>query len=66
MNKRNKAILEYVMKKRPDCLANVSSMLSLDNANGQAIQLLMFLAFEAGREFQDKTKAELGNPEVYL
>lgn len=59
-NKRDAKIMEYVQRVRPDCATNTKALM-----NNDAILLLMILAFEAGREFQEETKMELGNPSLY-
>lgn len=66
--KRVDAILEYVKANRPDCYNNIKSVLDNFGRSSQldAMCLVMFLSFEAGRVFQDDTKTELNNPNIYL
>ncbi len=68
MNKRDKAILNWTKKNRPDLVASMMNF--LDDPDGspakQAIYLIACIAFEAGRQFQsDNPALELDNPNVY-
>lgn len=70
MNKRNKAIVDWIKEHRPDCSANVSKLIKQfgdepNNQQVQAVMLLMMFGFEAGRQFQHDTNPELNNPNVY-
>lgn len=70
MNKRD-AAMAWVEKHRPDCTERVRAIFDMHNDNprddrAQALMLVMYFAFEGGRQFQHDTGAELGNPGVYL
>ena len=60
MPRNLQAILDWVEKNRPDCLAQVTGLIDQD-----AAILLMTMAFEAGREFQRENPTAPVGPEVY-
>lgn len=71
MNKRDAAILAWIEKNRPDCVKSIKEIFDLytrkpHDDRPQGLMLIMYLAFEGGRQFQRDTGAELGNPNVYL
>ena len=64
MNLRDAEILKWVKKHRPDLVEHVTP--KGDRRIDDAFGLLLSIGFEAGRQFQADTKAELNNPNVYL
>lgn len=66
MNKRDKAILDWVSKNRPDCLEYIKEILKAPGITADGYRLLLFFGFESGRQFQFKTQYELDNPNMYL
>lgn len=68
MDKRTDAVLAWVKKHRPDLIAHFDSILKYNDSNERldAMRLLVYIGFEAGRQFQAKRpKAELNNPNIY-
>lgn len=62
MNLRDKAIFDWANKNVPHIRPHVARGLEIE-----AVQAMMAVAFEAGRQFQaDNPKLELDNPNVYL
>ena len=59
-NKRDDSIEHWIRKNRPDLLPQLPEWFQNQGANA-----LLAIAFEAGRQFQNDTGAELNNPNIY-
>lgn len=68
MNKREKAILDWLNKNRPYSQEiNVFEREAQNPLHDDALFAWIAIAFEAGRQFQaDNPNLELGNASVYL
>lgn len=68
MNKRDRAIITWVQRNRPDIESHITHCLTAPSGSPlEGVQLCMALAFEAGRLFQfNNPKATLHNPNIYL
>lgn len=66
MDKRKEAILEWVRENRPDLEGILEdTLLSSSNRVQEVLAAYMYIAFEAGRQFQHDTGAELEDANIY-
>ena len=61
MNRRELAIERWLRENRPDLLRYLPPWFE-----NEALSLISGISFEAGRQFQHETSAELNNPNIYL
>lgn len=60
-NGRDRAIRDWLVKNRMDLVPLLSQWFQIE-----ALHALLAIAFEAGRQFQHDTNAELDDPSIYL
>ena len=66
MNKRDKAIQDWVRIHRPDVAQLIDEILFRETGYNKSQRALMAMAFEAGRKLQaENPNLELDNPNVY-
>lgn len=70
-DRKTTAILNWCKKHNPSAYPNMrrlidDTMLPHPSPQAQAIMLLSSIVFEAGRQFQHDTGAELNTPNIYL
>lgn len=68
MNKKDKAILDWVRKHRPEHLTVVARILeeAEETSHGKGVYQLIYVAFEAGRDFQKSNPDAPDGPSAYL